>query len=97
MSSYELVFITVPELDEEGLTAFVQKLTALVQGLGGQVAQMESRGKRQLAYPIRKYREGYYYVAQLQIGADALKELERSLKLNEQLMRYMIVRKDSKA
>lgn len=96
MSSYELVYIAVPELDEEGLTALVQKITALVQGLGGQVAQVESRGKRQLAYPIRKIREGYYYVAQLQIGVESLKELERSLKLNEQIVRYLIVHQESK-
>ena len=96
MSSYELVFIAAPELDEEGLIALVQKFTALVQGLGGQVAQVESRGKRQLAYPIRKHREGYYYIAQLQIGAESLKELERSLKLNEQVIRYLIVVKESK-
>jgi small subunit ribosomal protein S6 len=96
MSSYELVFIAAPELDEEGLTAFVQKIVALVQSLGGQLAQIESRGKRQLAYPIRKHREGYYYVAQLQLGKDALKEMERSLKLNEQLVRYLIVHKESK-
>jgi small subunit ribosomal protein S6 len=96
MSSYEMVFIAVPELDEEGLTALVQKLTALVQGVGGQVVQVESRGKRQLAYPIRKYREGYYYIVQLQAAGEALKEMERSLKLNEQVMRYMLVLKESK-
>lgn len=96
MSSYEMVFIAVPELDEEGLAALVQKYTALVQGVGGQVVQLESKGKRQLAYPIRKYREGYYYVVQLQVAGDALKEMERTLKLNEQIMRYLIVLKESK-
>ncbi len=90
---YELVFIAQPDLDEEGLAALVQKFTDLIQGLGGQIGQIEAKGKRQLAYPIRKFREGYYYVAQLQLGKDGLKELDRSLRLNEQIVRYLIVHK----
>ena len=92
--SYELVFIAQPDLDEEKLAALVQKFTALVQSLGGQVAQIDGKGKRLLAYPIRKLREGYYYVAQIQLAKDALKELDRSLKLTEQIVRYLIVTKE---
>lgn len=94
MASYELVFIAQPELDEEGLAALLDKFTNMVQGLGAQVAQIEARGKRQLAYPIRKYREGYYYVVQLEAGPDVPASLNRALRLDEQIIRHLIVAKD---
>ena len=94
MNKYELVFIAQPDLDEEGLQALAERYTESVKSLGGQVDQVENWGKRRLAYPIRKVQEGYYFVSQVQVGAEALKELDRSLKLNEQVMRYLITRKD---
>ena len=92
MREYELVFIAEPSLDEEALDTLLERYTELVQGLGGQVTAVEAWGKRQLAYPIRKLREGYYFVTQIQLSTDALPELERSLKLTEPIMRYLIVR-----
>lgn len=91
MRDYELVFIAQPDLDEEALTALVKRCTETVQNLGGQVLEVEAWGKRKLAYPIRKFREGFYFVVQLQLKADALGELERFLKLTEPIVRHLIV------
>jgi len=51
-------------------------------------------GKRRLAYPIRKQREGYYVVMQVQLPPEAISELERRLELSEEVLRYLLVRTD---
>ena len=94
MNKYELVMIILPDLDEEGQTALTERFTETVKGLGGQVDQIESWGKRRLAYPIAKLHDGHYYVSHIQIGPDALKELDRFLKLAEPVMRHLIVRQE---
>ncbi|NLS77793.1 MAG: 30S ribosomal protein S6 [Chloroflexi bacterium] len=94
MNKYEVVFIALPDLDEEGLTALAERYTESVKSLGGQVDQVENWGKRRLAYPIHKLQEGYYFVSQIQSGPETLKELDRSLRLNEQVVRFLITCKE---
>jgi len=94
MPGYELVFIVQPELEEEAVTALVDKVTQTISELKGQVNQVDSWGKRRLAYPIKKYLEGLYFLMQVQLPTTAVRELERALKLMEDIIRYLIVRKD---
>jgi len=94
MPGYELVFIVQPELEEEAVTALVDKVTQTISELKGQVNQVDSWGKRRLAYPIKKYLEGFYFLMQVQLPTTAVRELERALKLMEDIIRYLIVRKD---
>jgi small subunit ribosomal protein S6 len=93
MNNYELVFIAQPELDAEALNTLVQSYTSSVQNLGGQVTQVETWGKRRLAFPIAKVREGYYYLTQIQLDPSAMPELERTVKLTEPIIRYLVIRK----
>ena len=92
MNSYELTFIAQPDLEGEAQASIVQNYSSLIEGLGGEVAQIETWGKRRLAYPVRKFREGYYYVTQIRIKPEALPEMERSLKLTEPIIRYLVIR-----
>jgi small subunit ribosomal protein S6 len=94
MHSYELYFIVYPEADEEGLTDIIERVTQTITAYGGQVAEVNSKGKRKLAYPIRKFREGYDVVMQTQLEFEGIQELERSLKLSEPIIRYLLVRTD---
>ena len=94
MHSYELYFIVYPEADEEGLTAIIDKITQTITVHGGQVTEVNSKGKRKLAYPIRKFNEGYDVVMQTQLEFEGIQELERSLKLSEPVIRYLLVRAD---
>jgi small subunit ribosomal protein S6 len=94
MHSYELYFIVYPEADEEGLTAIIDKITQTITVHGGQVTEVNSKGKRKLAYPIRKFKEGYDVVMQTQLEFEGIQELERSLKLSEPVIRYLLVRAD---
>jgi small subunit ribosomal protein S6 len=94
MRSYELYFIVYPEADEEELTDIIERVTQTITAHGGQVAEVDSKGKRKLAYPIRKFKEGYDVVMQTQLEFEGIQELERSLKLSEPIIRYLLVRTD---
>jgi small subunit ribosomal protein S6 len=94
MHSYELYFIVYPEADEEGLTAIIDKITQTITVHGGQVTEVNSKGKRKLAYPIRKFKEGYDVVMQTQLEFEGIQELDRSLKLSEPIIRYLLVKAD---
>lgn len=92
MYSYELYFIVYPDADEEELTAIIDKVTQTITTYGGQVAGVNSKGKRKLAYPIRKFNEGYDVVMQTRLEFEGIQELERNLKLSEPIIRYLLVR-----
>jgi len=88
------MFIVRPDIDEEELAAIVDRIGQTVTTNGGQVTQVDFWGKRHLAYPIGKLQEGHYVLMQIQQGPDKITELERSLKLQEQIIRHLIVRRD---
>jgi small subunit ribosomal protein S6 len=94
MCSYELYFIVYPDADEEELTAIIDKITQTITAHGGQVTEVNSKGKRKLTYPIRKFKEGHDVVMQTQLEFEGIQELERSLKLSEPVIRYLLVRTD---
>ncbi len=95
MRDYELVFILHPRLDEEGVSSTIEQVTNWVTSSGGEVLETEPWGRRRLAYPIQKQWEGYYVLQRLRLAPESVSELERNLRLNEQIMRYLIVRPET--
>jgi small subunit ribosomal protein S6 len=94
MRDYELYFIVYPEADEEELTAIIDEVTQTITDHGGRVTEVNSKGKRKLAYPIRKFKEGYDVIMQTRLESESMRELERGLKLSESVIRYLLVRID---
>ncbi len=94
MPKYELVFIVQPGMEEEPLNALVERMGKAISDLKGQVTQVTNWGRRRLAYPILKHRQGLYYLVEMDMPATAIRSLEKSIKLVEDVMRYLIVRKD---
>jgi small subunit ribosomal protein S6 len=92
MRSYELIFIVHPDVNEDDMTAVVEKVEGLVERNSGKVVQTESWGLRRLAYPIQKRWEGQYVLMQLELESQSVAGLERDLGLIEQMMRHLIVR-----
>ncbi|HEY71732.1 MAG: 30S ribosomal protein S6 [Chloroflexi bacterium] len=92
MRSYELIFIVHPDVDEDNLTAVVDRVKELVKRGGGKVVQTKPWGMRRLAYPIQKRWEGQYVLMQLELEPQGVSALERSLRLTEQIMRHLVVR-----
>jgi len=90
--SYELIFIVHPDVNEDDMTAVVEKVEGLVERNGGKVVRTESWGLRRLAYPIQKRWEGQYVLMQLELESQSVTGLERDLGLTEQIMRHLVVR-----
>lgn len=91
---YELVFVARPNLGEEGVTALSDRLSQVVAGQAGTVQGVEMWGKRTLAYPINKYFEGIYVLNRISMPPQGTAELDRLLRFNEDVLRYLIVRTD---
>ena len=92
MRSYELIFIVHPELDEDDLTAVLERVTGLIERNSGKVSRVEPWGLRRLAYPIEKQGEGQYVLMGLELEPQGMAGLERDLGLVEPLMRHLIAR-----
>lgn len=92
MRDYELAFIIRPTIDDEGVTSVVEKVSTMVKTIDGEVASVNVWGRRSLAYPINNHREGIYVLLQAKMPPAALIELERNLKLSEDVIRYMLVK-----
>ena len=94
MRDYELMCVLDPELDEAGLEAQNERLKTLIDGRG-EVVSVEPWGRRRLAYPIKGFRDGHYVVTRFRMPPGETAPLERSLRLTESVIRYLIVRPDS--
>ncbi|MFY9139521.1 MAG: 30S ribosomal protein S6 [Thermacetogeniaceae bacterium] len=95
MRSYETLFILKPDLEEEAITAAIEKLTTLIQNHKGTVEQVDRWGKKRLAYEIQDYREGYYTLVLFQGEPETAKELDRVMRLSDEVLRHVIVRRDA--
>ncbi len=91
MRLYEIVYIFDATLDEDGVNKKLEKVHPLVLGKSGEVVAVDHWGIRQMAYPVTKQSSGYYVVAQIRAGSDGLPEFERVLRLDAELLRYLIV------
>ncbi len=90
MRNYELAYIADPELSEQDVQELEEKIKGWVEAAQGEVGKIDRWGKRRLAYPIRKRNEGYYTIMQLSLPPQAGAQIERDLRLSEQVLRYMI-------
>jgi small subunit ribosomal protein S6 len=92
VTDYEVVYIFDSALPEEKVNEKLERYHALVTGdHGGEITAVDQWGRRQFAYPIRKKGAGFYVVVQLKANPESLPEYERLLKLDEDLLRYLIV------
>lgn len=90
MREYEVVFIIHPELDDSAFKEIIERVKGWVTEAGGQVSNTDVWGKRKLAYPIRKQNEGQYVLMKTKMPPAFCSELERNLKLQEPVMRFLV-------
>jgi small subunit ribosomal protein S6 len=91
MHRYETLFILHPELPEAQVRETIDRVRKLIEGMEGQVAELQDWGMRDLAYPIRKQPRGTYVLAQYAARPEVVKELERTLKLADEVLRFISV------
>lgn len=92
MAYYEHVVIARQDISPQQAEALNDQMKAIVEEHGGSVAKIEYWGLRNLSYRIKKNRKGHYSLMALDAPAPAVKEMERQLSLNEDVLRYMTVR-----
>jgi small subunit ribosomal protein S6 len=94
VSSYELMYVVRPELDEDGVQREIDRVNQLIQTNGGQVKKVTPWGKRRLAYTVKDLHEGHYVVAEFDLDGTRLGEIERVLKISDSVVRHLLVRQD---
>ncbi len=96
MKNYEGVFIISPELSPELTKGVVTQVQETISKNGGRIDGMQEWGKRRLAYKINKRQEGYYVILNFQIDGPQTKKLDQVLRLNDQIIRYLLINKDER-
>lgn len=94
MKAYELMLIMRPNLEDEAREAVLQKVRDVITAEGGTVDSEDAWGKRRLAYEIAHNEEGDYHVILFHAGTATVAELDRVLHITDQVLRFMIVRRD---
>lgn len=94
MHEYEMMYILRPELDEAVIGAAIAKVSGLVTANGGELVKAEPWGRRRLAYPIQQCRDGQYVLMQYKLDPKSVLEVERTLRINEEVIRYLVIRLD---
>ena len=92
MAFYEHVLIARPEISPQQVETLIEDIKKLIGDQGGHVGKTEYWGLRNLTYRIRKNRKGHYALINIDAPAAAVHELERQLKINEDVMRYKTIR-----
>lgn len=97
MRDYEVLYIVRADLDDEKVQEAVKRVNSLIQRSGGTTDRTNLWGKRRLAYEVKHQKEGAYVLQDFQLDADRVPELEAGLKITEEVLRHLIVRKPEKA
>ena len=92
MPAYEHVLIARQDISPVQAEALNEEMKALIESLGGHIAKIEYWGLRNLTYRIKKNRKGHYSLLAIEAPAPAVKEMERQLSINEDVLRYLTVK-----
>src|ERR1700736_6129 len=93
---YELGFILNPEVSEEQNSSILERIQQIVNTNDGQVVRINQWGRRRLAYPIEHQRDGFYVFFDMILTPETVSELDRNLKVTEEVLRHIIIRRDPK-
>ena len=94
MRKYEVMFIVRPDVVDEDLDKLIANLETSVTTANGHDAHEEHKGKRRLAYVVRKFQDGNYILFQLEAPGSVIKEFERRMRVTEQVIKFISVRTD---
>jgi len=94
MRKYEVMYIQRSDVEEEKRKANADRFNAIITDRGGEIEKVNEMGKRRLAYEINDNRDGYYTLTNFQANPDAVNELERIMKISDEVIRYLIIRED---
>ena len=94
MNKYELALVVNAKIEDEERAAVVEKAKEYITRFGGTITNVDDWGKKRLAYEIQKMREGYYYFIQFDASADCPAEIEKRIRIMDNVLRFLCVRQD---
>jgi small subunit ribosomal protein S6 len=97
LREYEVLYIVRADLDDDKVQDIIKRVNTLIEKAGGSVERTNIWGKRKLAYEVKHQKEGSYVLQDFQIGPDRIPELEAALKITEEVLRHLVVRKPERA
>jgi small subunit ribosomal protein S6 len=92
MNCYETLFVIKPTLTDEETTAQVDKIKDTLNKVGGELLATDDMGMRKLAYTVQKHDRGYYTVFYYKATGDAITEIERNLRINEEVIKFLTIK-----
>ncbi|MFN2149103.1 MAG: 30S ribosomal protein S6 [Anaerolineales bacterium] len=95
MRNYEVAYIADPDLDEQSLETLQTKVQGWISAAGGKPGKIDAWGRRRLAYPIKKKTDGFYVFVKAEMPADGPLQIERELRLNEDVIRFLVTSLES--
>ena len=95
MNKYELAVVLSVKLEDEERAAAIEKVKGYITRFGGTVTDIDEWGKKRLAYEIQKMKEGFYYFVQFDAPATCPAEVEKRVRIVDNVIRYLCVRKDA--
>ncbi|MBU1061203.1 MAG: 30S ribosomal protein S6 [Candidatus Omnitrophica bacterium] len=91
MKRYEGIFLLKPDLTSDVLDKVLHQVQDIIGKNNGSMDEIKDWGKQRLAYPIRKYKEGIYYLMNFSIDPNAISKIKQSFRINESILRVLIV------
>ena len=95
MSKYELALVVNAKIEDEARAEVVEKAKAMITEAGAEITNVDEWGKKRLAYEIQKMKEGYYYFIQFEADAACPAEIERHIRIMDNVLRYLVVKKEA--
>ena len=95
MNKYELALVVNAKLEDEARDAVVEKAKSYITRYNGVITEVEDWGKKKLAYEIQKMHEGFYYFIQFEADSQCPAEIERHVRIMDNVLRYLVVRKEA--
>ena len=95
MNKYELAVVVNAKIEDDARTAPIEKVKEYITRFGGTITNVDEWGKKRLAYEIQKMREGYYYFIQFESDSSCPAEVEKSVRIMENVIRFLCVRPEA--
>ena len=95
MNKYELAVVVSAKLEDEARADVIEKVKAMITRFGGNVTDVDEWGKRRFAYEIQKMKEGFYYFIQFDAETSAPAEIEKHVRIMENVIRYLCVKQEA--
>lgn len=95
MTNYEIMFIVKATLDENNISKITSDVQKIITDNKSKVIEFKDMGRKKLAYPINKEVSGFYYLMNVETTHEVIQEFDRKLRINENILRHLILKKES--